>query len=70
VADAPEHQGMWQGYTWSTARHGVAYDVRVTWLDLTASDSSVKVAERNSAMLHGRRFCETCDLSPIQNGCS
>jgi hypothetical protein len=48
----------------------VAYDVRVTWLDLTASDSSVKVAERNSAMLHGRRFCETCDLSPIHNGCS
>ena len=36
----------------------VAYDVRVTWLDLTASDSSVKVAERNSAMLHGRRFCD------------
>ena len=32
----------------------VAYDVRVIWLDLTASDSSVKVAERNSAMLHGK----------------
>jgi outer membrane protein TolC len=32
----------------------VAYDVRVTWLDLTASDSSVKVAEQNSAMLHGK----------------
>jgi hypothetical protein len=32
----------------------VAYDVRVTWLDLTAYDSSVKVAKRNSAMLHGK----------------
>ena len=28
----------------------VAYDVRVAWLDLTASDSSVKVAERNKAL--------------------
>ena len=28
----------------------VAYDVRVAWLDLSASDSSVKVAERNKAL--------------------
>lgn len=28
----------------------VAYDVRVAWLDLSASDSSVKVAERNRAL--------------------
>jgi outer membrane protein TolC len=28
----------------------VAYDVRVAWLDLTASDSSVKVAEQNKAL--------------------
>jgi outer membrane protein TolC len=28
----------------------VAYDVRAAWLDLTASDSSVKVAERNKAL--------------------
>lgn len=28
----------------------VAYDVRVAWLDLTASDSSVKVAQRNKAL--------------------
>jgi outer membrane protein TolC len=28
----------------------VAYDVRVAWLDLTASDSSVRVAERNKAL--------------------
>jgi len=28
----------------------VAYDVRVAWLDLSASDSSVKVAERNKSL--------------------
>jgi outer membrane protein TolC len=28
----------------------VAYDIRVAWLDLSASDSSVKVAERNKAL--------------------
>ena len=28
----------------------VAYDVRIAWLDLSASDSSVKVAERNKAL--------------------
>jgi outer membrane protein TolC len=28
----------------------VAYDVRVAWLDLAASDSSVKVAQRNKAL--------------------
>jgi outer membrane protein TolC len=28
----------------------VAYDVRVAWLDLSASDSSVRVAERNKAL--------------------
>jgi outer membrane protein TolC len=28
----------------------VAYDVRVAWLDLQASDSGVKVAERNRAL--------------------
>ncbi len=28
----------------------VAYDVRVAWLDLTASDSSVKVAQRNKEL--------------------
>ena len=28
----------------------VAYDVRVAWLDLSASDSSVKVAERNRSL--------------------
>jgi len=28
----------------------VAYDVRVAWLDLNASDSSVKVAERNKSL--------------------
>src|SRR5579862_9240968 len=28
----------------------VAYDVRVAWLDLAASDSSVKVAQRNQAL--------------------
>jgi outer membrane protein TolC len=28
----------------------VAYDVRVAWLDLSASDSSVKVAQRNKAL--------------------
>lgn len=28
----------------------VAYDVRVAWLDLTESDSSVKVAERNKSL--------------------
>ena len=28
----------------------VVYDVRVAWLDLSASDSSVKVAERNKAL--------------------
>ena len=28
----------------------VGYDVRVAWLDLTASDSSVKVAQRNKAL--------------------
>src|SRR5216683_3219505 len=28
----------------------VAYDVRVAWLDLSASDSSVKVAERNTSL--------------------
>ena len=28
----------------------VAYDVRVAWLDLTASDSSVKIAERNKTL--------------------
>jgi outer membrane protein TolC len=28
----------------------VAYDVRVAWLDLTASDSSAKVAQRNKAL--------------------
>jgi outer membrane protein TolC len=28
----------------------VAYDVRVAWLDLAASDSSVKVAQRNNAL--------------------
>ena len=28
----------------------VAYDVRVAWLDLSASDSSVRVAQRNSAL--------------------
>jgi outer membrane protein TolC len=28
----------------------VAYDVRVAWLDLNASDSSIKVAERNKAL--------------------
>jgi outer membrane protein TolC len=31
-------------------RGRVAYDVRVAWLDLTESDSSVKVAERNKAL--------------------
>ena len=29
----------------------VAYDVRVAWLDLTASDSSVKVAKQNKALV-------------------
>jgi outer membrane protein TolC len=28
----------------------VAYDVRVAWLDLSASDSSVRIAERNKAL--------------------
>ncbi len=28
----------------------VAYDVRIAWLDLSASDSSVKIAERNKAL--------------------
>src|SRR6185437_12942689 len=28
----------------------IAYDVRVAWLDLNASDSSVKVARRNKAL--------------------
>jgi outer membrane protein TolC len=28
----------------------VAYDVRVAWLDLSASDSSVKVAQRNKSL--------------------
>jgi outer membrane protein TolC len=28
----------------------IAYDVRVAWLDMTASDSSVKVAERNKTL--------------------
>src|SRR5882672_8509993 len=28
----------------------VAYDVRVAWLDLTASDSSVRIAERNKSL--------------------
>jgi outer membrane protein TolC len=28
----------------------VAYDVRIAWLDLSASDSSVKVAERNKSL--------------------
>jgi len=28
----------------------ISYDVRVAWLDLNASDSSVKVAERNKAL--------------------
>jgi len=28
----------------------VAYDVRVAWLDLSASDSSVKLAERNKSL--------------------
>jgi outer membrane protein TolC len=28
----------------------VAYDVRIAWLDLSASDSSAKVAERNKAL--------------------
>jgi outer membrane protein TolC len=28
----------------------IAYDVRIAWLDLTASDSSVKVAEHNKAL--------------------
>jgi outer membrane protein TolC len=28
----------------------VAYDVRVAWLDLSASDSSIKVAERNKSL--------------------
>jgi outer membrane protein TolC len=31
-------------------RGRVAYDVRVAWLDLSASDSSVRVAERNKAL--------------------
>ncbi len=28
----------------------VAYDVRIAWLDLSASDTSVKVAERNKSL--------------------
>ena len=28
----------------------VTYDVRVAWLDLTASDSSVRIAERNKSL--------------------
>ena len=28
----------------------VAYDVRVAWLDVSASDSSVKVAQRNKSL--------------------
>lgn len=38
----------------------VAYDVRVAWLDLTASDSSVRVAQRNEA-LAGRALAESKD---------
>ena len=38
----------------------VAYDVRVAWLDLSASDSSVKVAERNKA-LAGRALVQSQD---------
>jgi outer membrane protein TolC len=36
----------------------VAYDVRVAWLDLSASDSSVKVAERNKS-LAGRALVQS-----------
>src|SRR6202011_282430 len=28
----------------------VAYDIRTAWLDLSASDSSVKIAERNKSL--------------------
>ena len=38
----------------------VAYDVRVAWLDLSASDSSVKVAERNKS-LAGRALVQSQD---------
>ncbi len=38
----------------------VAYDVRVAWLDLTASDSSAKVAERNK-MLADRALTQSRD---------
>src|SRR5258707_2237869 len=38
----------------------VAYDVRVAWLDLSASDSSVKIAERNKS-LAGRALTQSQD---------
>jgi outer membrane protein TolC len=38
----------------------VAYDVRVAWLDLSASDSSAKVAERNKS-LAGRALMQSQD---------
>ncbi len=39
-----------RGAEYEDLKGRVAYDVRVAWLDLNASDSSVKVAERNKAL--------------------
>jgi outer membrane protein TolC len=46
-------------------RGRVAYDVRVAWLDVNASQSSVAVAEKNRA-LAGRALAESQDR--YQNG--